>query len=230
MSNKNYGESKIYTITSYIMWFCLSSILFLLLNIPAVFLLLLTRNLDDLKNFGILSPILLLTIGPSFTALLYSMGKLYREKEISTVKTFFKGYKISFIQSLIVWALQVALLYFLIIDIIFLSKLGANPYLISLWYGLIFFIFLITIHIYPIISRFSMKTIDVLKLSFLYSIKKLHITAGDIAMIGIVFCLFLKYPAIAVFFGPAVLAYLIMINENNIIKEIEEIVKNKSGN
>jgi len=204
--------------------------LFLLLNIPAIFLLLFIRNLDDLKNFGILTPMLLLTIGPSFTALLYSMGKLYREKEISTIKDFFKGYKISFIQSIIVWALQVALVYFLIIDISFLSKLGTNLYLISLWYGVIFLVFLITIHTYPIISRFSMKTIDVLKLSFLYSIKKFYITAADIAMIGIIFYLFLKYPAIVVFFGPAVLAYLIMLNEDNIIKEIEEIIKNKSGN
>lgn len=230
MSNKNYGESKMYTITSYIMWFCLSSVLFVLLNIPTLFLLFFARNINDLKNFGILAPILLLTIGPSFTALLYSMGKLYREKEISVIKTFFKGYKISFIQSLIVWALQVALTYFLIIDISFLSKLGTNPYLISLWYGLIFLVFLTTIHTYPIISRFSMKTIDVLKLSFLYSIKKFYITAADIAFMGLIFYLFLKYPTIVIFFGPAVFAYLIMLNENNIIKEIEERIENKSGN
>lgn len=230
MNNNNYGESKIYTITSYIMWFCLSSILFLLLNIPALFLLFFTKDINDLKNFGILAPIMLLPLGPSFTALLYSMGKLYREKDISAIKTFFKGFKISFKQSLFVWTLQTAIVYFLIIDISFLTKMGTNRYITSLWYGIIFLVILITIHVYPIISRFSMSTKDVLRLSFVYSIKKFFITITDIVSMGAIFFLFLKYPTIVMFFGPAVLAYIIMVNENNTIKEIEEKIKNKNGN
>jgi uncharacterized membrane protein YesL len=230
MSKENYGESTIYTITSYIMWFCLSSILFVILNIPTFFLIFFTQDLNDLKNLGILLPIMLLTIGPSYTALLYTMGKLYREKEISAIKDFFKGYKISFFQSLALWAIQAALVYFLIFDISFLSKLGADKYLISLWYGLIFLVSLITVHAYPIISRFSMKTTDVLKLTFVFSIKKFYITAADIILIGAIGFLFLKYPTIVIFFGPAVTAYIIMMNEDVIIKEIEENLKSKSGN
>lgn len=230
MSKRNYEESPIYYITSFIMWFCLSSILFIILNIPAFFLVFFTKDLNDLKNLGILLPIMLLTLGPSYSALLYSMGKLYREKDISAIKDFFKGYKISFLQSLGLWTIQVALVYFLIFDISILSNMGANAYLISLWYGLIFIVLLISIHAYPIISRFSMKTVDVLKLTFIFSIKKFYITAADIVLIGAVGFLFINYPTIIIFFGPAIISYLIMINENGIIKEIEENIKNKIGN
>lgn len=230
MRNDNYGESMIFTITNYIMWFCLSSMLFMVLNLPTLFLLFFTQSWNDLKSFGLLAPLMLLTIGPSYTALLYSMGKLFREKDISTIKAFFKGYKISFIQSLSVWALQELLVGFLIVDIRYLNKIGVNKYFVSMWYGLIFLAILVSIHAYPIISRFSMKTIDVLKLSFVYSIKKIHIAAADMFLIGTACFLILKYPTIAIFFVPAITAYLIMINENSIIKEIEEKIYNKSGN
>ena len=80
----------IFTITNYIMWFCLSSMLFMVLNLPTLFLLFFTQSWNDLKSFGLLAPLMLLTIGPSYTALLYSMGKLFREKDISTIKAFFK--------------------------------------------------------------------------------------------------------------------------------------------
>lgn len=227
MKNDNYGETKIYIITSYIMWFGLSSILFILLNMPALLLLISVKSIEDLKNFGLLAPVMLLTLGPSYTALLYTMGKLYREKELSTIKTFFKGYRESFFQSLTFWTIQVFTLYFLIFDIRFLSSIGTSSYVISLWYGFIFLVFFITVHIYPIIARFKMKNIDILKLSFIYSVRKLYITTANMLLTAAMILLSLKYPNIVIFFGPAILSYLIMVNERNIIKEIEENLKIK---
>lgn len=229
MSKKDLGDSTMYTIANYIMWFCVLSFIFNIVNLPALFLLIFTGDINELKNLGIIGPLTLLTIGPSIAALLYTMGKLIRDKDIKTFKTYFKGYKICFKQSIIIWSLELILIIALLLDAKLLSSMGASKYLVSMCYGIIVLVVFITTHMFPIISRFDMSIKDAFMLSFIYSVKKFFVSTAIIALIVVVGFLFLKFPTITIFFGPAIVGYLIMLYEDRLLFEIEQNFINKNG-
>lgn len=222
MSKKReFGEGPLYTITNYIMWFFGGSIYFALCNIPFLFILLsYTENVST--EYWVLFILFALPIGPAYTALLSVMGKLVREKDVNLTRDYFKAYKTNFFQSLFLWTAQIMIFAVLIIDIRFFAVQGSGRFLIPFFYALIFLNVLVGMYIYPILSRFYLKNLDIIKLSLYYLIKKWKITLSCIGVFIIAyFLLNTKVAGTALLFIAAVLCYGIMFFQNEMLKELQ---------
>ena len=64
---KDITESTLYMISNYIVWFFLGNIYFIILNIPAIFILITAAPPYSINNGLILTYLCFLPIGPAFT-------------------------------------------------------------------------------------------------------------------------------------------------------------------
>lgn len=223
---KEFGEGPIYTITNYIFWLFMGSLYFSLMNIPLLFILLTLLSAGTSIPSGIETVIFIccIPIGPAATALLSVMGKLVREKDINITKDFFKAYKTNFLQSLFLWVIEMLILIVLVTDAkLFLSS-GFPVYLSYFMYALAALVFLIGLYVFPILSRFYMKSKDVAKLSAYYCLRKLPTTFLNLCSFLIVGFVFTKFSFIIIF-AASIIAFMIMYYNQKILAEIEEKVR-----
>ena len=208
---KEFGEGPIYTITNYILWFLMGNIYFLLLNIPLLYLLLvLVSNGQNAlpQGFAVVFSLCCIPMGPAATALFSVMGKLIREKDVNITKDFFKAYKTNFLQSLFFWTLGILIIIILTYDVRILISYNYPRILVFILYVFIAFVFILGLYIFPIISRFYLKSKDVLKFASYYAIKKIHITILNLFSFVIVGFVFFKISSfIALFISSIILAW-----------------------
>ena len=224
-SKREFGEGPIYTITNYIFWFFLGNLYFLLLNIPLLFILmvLLSNGTNTLPTgFTTIVVICCIPIGPAATALLSVMGKLIREKDINITKDFFKAYKTNFFQSLFFWALEIIIICILFIDIRFFIYSNYPRILTIFVFITMAFIFLMSLYVFPLISRFYLSTKDIFKTAAYYTIRKFHITILNLASFLVVGFIFFKVSTFVLVFISSIICYLLMFYQQKILLEIEE--------
>jgi uncharacterized membrane protein YesL len=225
---RDFGDGPIFTITNYIYWLFMGNLFFLLCNIPLVVVSLSTisnansKFADQLNNLLFLC---LIPIGPAATALFSAMGKLVREKSVNITRDYFKAYKTNFIQALFLWTMELLVLRILFIDFnIFRSRNFPKISFIVL-YILIAIVFLGGLYMLPIISRFYLKALDIVKISIKYTVKKPHITVLNLVSILAVGFVFFKISSAILLFFSSIICYLIMFYENKILEELEESYK-----
>lgn len=218
---REFGEGPIFTITNYIMWFFGGNIYFMLCNIPFLFILL-SYNGEVTAEYLVLLMLFSLPIGPAYTALLSVMGKLIREKDVNLTKDYFRAYKTNFLQSLFIWSMQVIVMSILVIDIRFFALKASGKYMIPVFYTFMMLDVVLGIYIYPIISRFYLKSLDIIKLSFYYLIKKLRVTLSSVGVFILAYlALNTKFVGTAFLFIVAIIAYGIMFFQNDMLKELQ---------
>ncbi|MGV8983062.1 YesL family protein [Clostridium sp.] len=232
-TNREFGEGPIHTITNYIFWFLLGNLYFCLLNIPLLFLFLviLSNGGQQIPPWFVSIIILCcIPIGPAATALLSVMGKLIREKDISITKDFFKAYKTNFFQSLFFWTIEIILIGILFIDTKFFITKGYPQILTSFIFIIIALIFLISLYVYPIISRFYLSWKDILKTAAYYSIKKIHVTLLNLFSFIVVGFILFKVSSFILLFISSIICYLLMFYQQKILLEIEDKLKKNTEN
>jgi uncharacterized membrane protein YesL len=220
-------NNKLYIIIQYITNFFMTNLWFLVMITPLLFYIyVFERNIS--------MSILLLTsivIGPALTTLFSVSGKLIREGEISPTKDFFRFYKLNFFQGLLMGIIlnsSIGILYF---DMNYFSSKG-NTYLSFLFLFLLVAIIMLSLYIYPIISRYNIKIIHLFKIAINLLVKKIYISLSCISMIIIVLALIrvTRISLVGVLFGASITCYLIMKIEKKIIDELEEDIKEKYKN
>jgi len=227
-SKREFGEGPVYTITNYIYWFLVSNIYFMLVNIPIISIIGVAFYIGLEKipeGFYYIVFISSIPMGPAMAALLSVMGKLAREKSINATRDFFKAYKTNFIQSLITWTAEIIIMCILVFDVKFIRLKGYPENINTLIFVIMIFIFLLNIYIFPIISRFYLKTSDILKISAYYMVKKFNITILNVLSFVVVGFIFVKISTIIMLFGASIISYSLMFNEQKILSEIEDKIK-----
>lgn len=226
---KEFGEGIIYTITNYIWWFLLGSFYFVLTNILFIFACFIT-NAAGTSLFNLMTVISLIPTGPALLALFSVMGKLVRENDVNMTKDFFKAYRKNFSEALFYWVVFIGILSLIYVDIVYLNSnaqlmtakfilMAAKIILISVAFILISVMF----YVLPIVSRFYFTKKDVIKISFYYALKKIHITILNwICFIGLLYLSMKIFSSILLFFFWSILCYLIIFNEKSIFKDLEE--------
>lgn len=225
MRNKNdIHNNKIYTGSTYITNFFITNFWFLVMISPLIlYIYTFEGNLS--------TPIILLLsilMGPAVTTLFSIMGKLLREGEIAPTKDFFRFYKINFLQSLLVGVILnigISVAYF---DMEYFSSSG-NQIFSFFFMILVVLVILLAMYIYPIISRYNIRSGYLIKLSITLLIKKIYISISCISIIIIVFGILriTRLSLIALLFGASIICYLIMKIERKMIDELEEEIKEK---
>lgn len=220
MNNIEYKENIIFTAFNYIAWFVLANLYFLASNILFIGYNIIFR-IHMSANISLLFFITLIPMGPSLTALCASMGKIIREKDINITSYYIKSYKINFKQSLQVWCIELGILFISYINLNLSTNGGVLSQFTILFISICVFVMVMGIFIFPIISRFDFKTIDVIKIAFIYSIKKIHITVINmiVLLIGVFFIYIL--PGVVFLCLSSLICFVIMFNNKGIISEIE---------
>ncbi|MFL0266730.1 YesL family protein [Candidatus Clostridium radicumherbarum] len=223
---KEFGDGIIFTIGNYVWWFFAANIYFLLVNIPFIFISLVSAQ-TGASGISLLSIICSLPIGPALAALFSVMGKLIREKDIDVTKDFFKAYKTNFLEGLFFWTILVFILSAIYIDI---TVIKTSQIFNILFYVMALIIVSQAFYIFTFISRFYLRKIDVVKLAFIYSIKKIHVTILNWILLVLIAILVTIIPIILILFICSIYAYLAMYMQKGILKEIEEKFSNNKEN
>lgn len=227
---KEFGEGILYTITNYIWWFLLGNVYFAILNIPLLFTLLIyfirPATVPLPQGFGFVFFLSLIPVGPAITALCGVMGKLVRESDAYFTKDFFKYYKMNFKQSLFIWVVQLSILGILYMDLRYFKLQG--PQIFSSFFLVMAALIIIWgLYIYPLISRFYFKTLDVIKLSIYYAIKKFKITIFMICNFIIGVFLILQVSSIFLLFIIGIITFMNMFYLKDLFIEIQGQIKSK---
>lgn len=138
----------------------------------------------------IITSIPIITIGASTTAMYYVMTRRIYEKEAYVIKDYFKSFKENFKQSTIisiVLNLAIAVLTFNIFNInMITNSLSMNNkvgiILVVIYLFLLIECTIISLYVYPLLSRFHYKTWDAVKTSLLLAHKHLPTTITVVAL------------------------------------------------
>lgn len=211
------NSEKIMNVFNYIYWFFIGNLLMVLFNLPfCITLILYVRS--GFKGYPTIFLLTLLTLGPSLTAIFYTMGKLYRDKDISIFKDFMKAYKENFVQSISVNSL------FLLVFIGFTLNVRLAPnfqflsIMAPIFYVGIFLIFIAYPFAFIILSRFQMKTMDLIKASFTLSIVKFKYTLINIIIFLFMLIIIEVMPAYGALFLGSAIPYLIILSNKSLLE------------
>lgn len=222
---REFGEGIIFTISNYIWWFLLANIYFWILNIPLI-IVTFSMVISGDYNMNLLLILSLLPLGPALTALFSVMGKLTREGDVNVTKDFFKAYKMNFFESLFFWTFELGIILILWTEIKFVNSNGTLYYLGIIPRLMLFIFMILTLYIFPILSRFYLKRKDVLRLSILYLFKKIYFGIFYIAAFCVLwFTLSKTSGALVILFFVSIMGYFIMFLEKGMLQEIEENIE-----
>ena len=216
-----FNLEKILDVFNYIFWFFILNIFFSILNIPVI-LFFMFVGLRNVTTYLPLFLICLIPFGASFTALLYCMRRLIKYKDISLIKDFKRGLKYNFKQSTIMWSLELILIFLLSFNLRFFSTTYYNLILSSLFIGFLIIILLTTPYIFVLISRFSMKSMEILRASVILTFTKPLISIGNILILLFTLILFEISPGTTVIFIGSIGSFLVMLLNKNLLENLEE--------
>lgn len=223
-SNNGIKDNMIYCIGRRIMYLFMIDIYFLIAISPfLIYLIALGENLSIymLAVLGIL-------IGPAFSTILSVVSRLIKKEETSAKDDFIHFYKLNLIQGILAATVINIVLLLCYLDINYFIK--QDKILISYIFAfIILFVLVVSLYVFPIISRIYARTKDVFKLSIELTFKKIYTTMKIILMLIITAFMIkiLNLTVIVVLFGPIAIGYLIMIIQKNTLIEAEKALKNK---
>jgi len=220
ITTNDFQDKPINKTLNYIHWLFLTNIYFLLCNI--IFILALYSFELSVSNIFIYF-VALLPMGPSLTALCSCMSKILKDKYVDTTRDFFKAYKENFFSSMKIWLIVLITMFILIFD---MKLCFVNNKLLFLLIPLIFLLILsisFCSYLFPLISKFQIKLLDVLKLSIYLSFKNLLTTIVNLIILIVYAYLFFYLKGITGFFLCSITCYGLMFN----LKRTFVFVENK---
>ncbi len=129
---------------------------FLQLDSPLMRFLGVMADLLILNLVTLLMCIPVITAGAAFTGMHFVLTKIVRGEETYIVQTFFRAFKDNFRQATILWAGMLALYGFLFVDWRIIRMQGDQfpGIVIILLYAVIIVVYLISLYIFPVLSRY----------------------------------------------------------------------------
>ena len=169
----------------------------------------------------------IVTIGPAISALYYASVKSIRRDRSYPIKEFFKAFKRDFKQSFIVGLILVLAAAIIYVDIRFVVDYIKNDFTamryVYLVIGLV--ISFISVYIFPLISRFSLKISGLFRLSFYLAIRHLLTTIVSIILLFGGFILVYISAGLALLFVPVLVNLLISIMMEKVLIKCMDMVQ-----
>lgn len=222
-----FNLDKIFDTFNYIFWFFILNLFFMIFNIPVI-LFFIFVGISNMFNYFPLFLLCLIPTAPAFTALLYCMRRLVFSKDLEPVSDFKKGIKLNFIPSLKIWIPELLIILALYSNIQFFTSIYKSIILVCIFSAILILVFAATPYIYILISRFSMKPLDILRTSFILTFTRPIITITNILLFVTALILFEISPATMSLFIISIFAFAIIFFNRALIHELEQISKNNS--
>ena len=216
-----FNLQKVLNAFNYVFWFFCLNIFFLIFNLPLV-LFFLFIGLEGIFTYLPLFLLALLPLMPSLTVLFYCMGKLIREKDLDLFHDICKGLKLNFKQSLLIWSGELILILILVSNIRFFTLYKFNLFFTCIFIALSILLVVITPYIFVLISRFSIRSYDLIKNSLILAITKPILSITNILIILACFVLFEITPGTAVLFVSSIFSFLIVFCNKALLESMEK--------
>ena len=174
----------------------------------------------------------LVTIGPAISALYYASVKSIRRDRSYPIKEFFKAFKRDFKQSFIVGLILVLASVIIYVDIRFVMDFIKNGFTAMRYVYLVIgmVISFISVYIFPLISRFSLKISGLFRLSFYLAIRHLLTTIVSIILLFGGFVLVYISAGLAMLFVPVLVNLLISIMMEKVLVKCMTMVQTDEDN
>jgi len=174
----------------------------------------------------------LVTIGPAISALYYASVKSIRRDRSYPIKEFFKAFKRDFKQSFIVGLILVLAAAIIYVDIRFVVDYIKNNFTAMRYVYLVIgmVISFISVYIFPLISRFSLKISGLFRLSFYLAIRHLLTTIVSIILLFGGFVLVYISAGLALLFVPVLVNLLISIMMEKVLVKCMAMVQTDEDN
>lgn len=211
-------EKPIFIIANYIYTFFIINIYFILSNSLFFYGYYFANSAFD---YYAIVFILLIPMGPALAAVFYTIGKFIREKEISPLQDYLKGYKKNFKISLSYWLIQLSLLFILSINYHYITQTGALAILLPFFIVLALFILSLNLYAFPILSRFEIKLKNLWIVSAYYFFKYWKLTLLNLTTIISFVFIYYQFASTLFLFFSSVVTYFIMFNLKNLFQRLE---------
>ena len=174
----------------------------------------------------------IVTIGPAVSALYYASVKSIRRDRSYPIKEFFKAFKRDFKQSFIVGLILVLASVIIYVDIRFVMDFIKNGFTAMRYVYLVIgmVISFISVYIFPLISRFSLKISGLFRLSFYLAIRHLLTTIVSIILLFGGFVLVYISAGLALLFVPVLVNLLISIMMEKVLVKCMDMVQTDEDN
>lgn len=154
----------------------------------------------------------IITIGPAVTALYYATVKVIRRERGYLMREFFRSFKLNFKSGAFLTFIFLIAYGILYVDIKYAQDLvntnGTMGFIMSNLFRAMFIILvLVTLYAFPVLSRFTVKGFQLLKTSFLMSLRHLPSTILIALIVGASLFLLYLIPVLF-FFVPGLAAFL----------------------
>ena len=115
------------------------------------------------------------TIGPATVALYYVVAKVVLRERGYVHKEFFRAFKENFITGVLYTIVLVimAFLFYMNFSFIHMNNTKANAFLFYVYWMMLFIIGCVTVYLFPLLSRFNLKRLQLVKLSLFMALKHL---------------------------------------------------------
>lgn len=225
MLNEIFKLDKLFDVFNYIFYFFALNVLFWCMNIPLIIFFMFVGISGTLTYFPLFLFCLIPTM-PAFTIILYCMNKLYRTKNVDIIKDFVKGFKLNFKQSLIIWSTELVIVFLIYSNIRFFTIATSNFLILNcMFIGMFIMISIVTPYVFLIISRFSMKGLQIIRLSFILTFTRPVLTITNLLLIIFFLIVFEINPALTILFISTTLAFSQIFINKALLNELEDISK-----
>ena len=197
----------------------------------------LMRVLNRVADLMILNLAVLLFVlipftgGAALTGMHYVLLKMVRNEETYVLKGFWKSFKLNFKQATVLWIIQLALTAVIVVDFMWIRANGGTLPAIYTYvmFGITLILYMISLYIFPLQSRFDNPIGNTLKNACMFSILGLPRTVAMavISLLPLVLVYFfdIKVVPILVMFGFTAPAYLMAVLYNGLFARFEPKVE-----
>lgn len=216
-----FNLERFMTFCNYIFYFLCINLFSILLNTP-LFLFLVFVGTREIVTYMPLFLICCIPLPVAFCSSLYCIKKLIKNKDLNIFKDFIRGIKNSFLQSTLVGILYLSLSFMLYNNIIYSINNNFSISLVFFFVILWIFILLSSINSFLLISNFSIRTLQLLKYSFIITFTKPTLTLSNGFCIVFPIYLFTIYPVQVGFFLFSIISFFIFLVNNHFLKYLQE--------
>ncbi len=179
--------------------------------------------------FGIVCSI---PVGPALTAMHYVLLKIVRDEDSYVTKSFFKSFKENFKQGAILQVIQWIAGGILLLDFIIMYAQGNSPVYLYVVMAISLILYMISLYIYPLLSKFVNTVPGTLRNAALMSImafpKTILMTIASAIPLVIIFFFVQKAVPLMILFGVAGPGFLHALLYNGTFKRFEPKVEEMS--
>lgn len=212
---------KILTFFNYVFWFLTLNVFFLVLNTPLV-LFFLFVGISKITTYLPLFLISAIPFAVSFTALIYCMDKLLKNKEISPVRDYFKAVKSSFSNSTIMWVIELLAIFIIYTNIKFFNNMNASVLITGFFVLLLLILLCVTPYTFILTGKFSMNILSTVRSALVLTITRPVATVSNILCLLVTLVIFEVNPGTTFLFMGSIATFLMVFINRNLIKELEQ--------